>query len=451
MYKIYADDYYLIYDSMLEDYKIGKGVVNLEANKAGSFTFTIYPGHFFYDNFVEQKTIITVYREDEIIFRGRVLNTSSDYWNNKTITCEGELSFFNDSVIRPFSFQYHLSALIATHNAQVDEFKHFKYGEVTVTDGEIIAESSTEYTRTLDIINNNLIAIKGGVLLITHENGDKIPTLNYLSDYSYTSTQTIEFGANLKDFVKTSDASELATIIIPLGAANDDGSRLTIRDVTQGGADFITDEDAISVFGKIVKVVSWDDITDPIELAVKGETYLKESVKKHITIELTAIDLHLLDRSIESFKLYDYIRVKSGPHNFDNVMLCSKQTIDLLKPDNDKITLGYTYSTLTSNTAKIDASVSKIPEIQRSVSRVSTVAEHAKATADNAETELSTVSGDVEAVAGVATENARNIVELTSVVDTNTSDIAFNKRSIENLGYLITSLTERVARLEEGN
>ena len=103
MYKIFADGT-LIYDSTLEDYKIGKGLITLETNKSGSFTFSIYPDHFYYESFVRLKTVITVYKSNRIVFRGRILNDVTDYWNNKVITCEGELGFLQDSIIRRFSF-----------------------------------------------------------------------------------------------------------------------------------------------------------------------------------------------------------------------------------------------------------------------------------------------------------------------------------------------------------
>ena len=57
MYKIFADGT-LIYDSTLEDYKIGKGSITLETNKTGSFVFSVYLDHFYYDKFVKLKTVI---------------------------------------------------------------------------------------------------------------------------------------------------------------------------------------------------------------------------------------------------------------------------------------------------------------------------------------------------------------------------------------------------------
>lgn len=73
MYQIYADDE-LIYDSGSREYKIGKGVGSLEVNKSGSFTFSVYSDHFFYDRFVKLKTVIVVKKSGHILFRGRVFD-----------------------------------------------------------------------------------------------------------------------------------------------------------------------------------------------------------------------------------------------------------------------------------------------------------------------------------------------------------------------------------------
>ena len=161
MYRIFADET-LIYDSTLEDYKIGKGNITKEADKSGSFVFSLYPDHFYYDRFVKLKTVVKVEKSGRIAFRGRVLNDVGDYWNTGTFTCEGELGFLRDSVIRPFDFTGTPEALftrfIEEHNAQVDEFKRFKIGTVTVVDpNNYINRSSAEYPTTLDIMTSALI------------------------------------------------------------------------------------------------------------------------------------------------------------------------------------------------------------------------------------------------------------------------------------------------------
>ena len=470
MYKIFADST-LIYDSTSDDYKIGKGSISLETNKSGSFTFSIYPDHFYYDNFIRLKTVITVYKSGKIVFRGRILNDVTDYWNNKNITCEGELGFLQDSIIRPFSFsgtpEDLFKKFIEEHNSQVDYFKRFKVGTVTVVDpNNYIARSNSAYESTLTNLNGRLIdASLGGYFYITHDdNGtDPIPTIHYLADFTKVSSQKIEFGSNLKNYTKTVKANDIATAIIPLGYEIDDGDdktenpKLTIASVN-GGKDYVYSEEGVALYGWIFKTVSYDDVTVASNLKTKAEKYLASIIQQNITIELNAIDLHLLDRSIESFSVCDYIRVISTPHNFDSILLCNKQTIDLLKPENDTLTLGYTYSTFTETSGKLVSSVQSIVNIQSTVnnlsSRLNVLNQTVTDTEKDAETalenflgveeELGTLSGDLEIVAGVVTENARNIA-------TNANNIAINAKAIADHEKEFETLNETVEGLKKSS
>lgn len=449
MYRIYADDT-LIYDSTIEDYKIGKGSITLETNKSGSFTFSLYPDHFYYDRFVQLKTVITVYKSGKIVFRGRMLNDVTDYWNNKVITCEGELGFFQDSIIRPYAFngtpEDLFKRLVTEHNNQVDTFKRFKIGRVTVVDpNNYIARSNSAYESALTNLNGRLIEDSlGGYFYITHgaDGTDPTPTINYLADFTKVSSQVIEFGSNLKDYTKTVSGEEIGTAIIPLGAEIDDGNsdtdnpKLTITNVNDG-KDYVYNEAAVALRGWIFKTVSWNDVTDAKTLKAKAEEYLKNIVNQNITIELTAIDLNLLDRSIESFNINDYIRVLSSPHNFDATLLCNKLTLDLLKPENDSLVLGYTYSTFTERTNKVNSSISNVLTVQTSVKNIggkivaiNTAAANAEQMANEAlnnyqtiNNELSQVYGGMEAIATAVTDNARNIASNSANIATNSAAI----------------------------
>lgn len=424
MYKIFADGT-LIYDSTLEDYKINKGSGSLETNKSGSFVFSIYPDHFYYDKFVKLKTIITVYKSNEIVFRGRILNDVTDYWNNKVITCEGELGFLQDSIIRPFDFngtpEDLFKRFVAEHNSQVDEFKKFKVGKVTVIDpNNYIARNNTEYDTTIDNLNKRLIeGTLGGYLYVTHgENGtEEIPTLNYLADFTNVSTQLIEFGSNLKNYTKTVKAEDIATVIIPLGAEVTEGVKLTIADVNDG-KDYVLNAEAVAKYGYIIKVITWDDVTIADNLKRKAEEYLEESINQNVSIEVNPIDLHLIDRSIEPFKIGDYIHVRSVPHNLDAVMLCNKQTFDVLNPENDTLTLGYTYSTFTETSSKIPAIQTTVTRINNRIQELNRTVANAEQNVTDAEKELGQVTGDLEIIAGVVTENARNILNNATAIET---------------------------------
>lgn len=358
MYRIYCDDT-LIYDSTLEDFTIAKGQIVKEMNKSGSFTFTIYSNHAYYNLIQKLKSIITVYKGEEQIFRGRVIKEVIGFYKDKTYTCEGELGYLLDSIQRPYSFEGTPAELftqfINNHNAQVDAFKRFKVGVVTVTDpNNYIVRSNEDYENTFDNIQDRLLDSFGGYLFL-YNNTDGERVINWYKESPYISSQSIEFGKNLLNFTRTNRAEEIATAIIPLGADIEDETtgekhRLDIKEVN-GGIDYVFNLDAVDLYGWIFKVEEWDDITLASNLKSKAESYLSDIIKQSITIELSAIDLSLMDKNINAFHLGDKIQIISEPHNLEDYYLLEKQTIDLLKPDNDKITLGYSYTSFTDANA----------------------------------------------------------------------------------------------------
>ena len=396
MYKIYADDA-LIYDSALDDYKIGKGQITKEPDKSGSIVFSLYPDHPYYDRFVRLKTAVTVYKDGRIVFRGRVLNDVTDHWNNKVLTCEGELGFLRDTIVRPgyvngsYDPRAMFVKLIEEHNAAVEEFKQFRIGTINVSEDPITTTLDVkDYVDTLTTITNHLLA--RGHLLITHgeDDTDPRPTIHYLADYTKTSSQAIEFGVNLRNYTKTVSAEDLATAIIPLGAEveyngtappgvtgppDPTGTGLHVNTTvpknplhigswTEDGKDYVYNPEAVALYGWIFKVVTFDGVTDPYELIRLAEERLASIAAQYTTIELTALDLHLLDRSIESYNVCEYIPVSSPPHGLSATLLCNKQTLDLLKPENDTVTLGHTFATFTQTTRKTAASVSRVVALE---------------------------------------------------------------------------------------
>lgn len=413
MYKIYADDV-LIYDSTLDDYKIGKGTITKEAGKSGSFVFSLYPDHPYYGSIVRMRTVVTVYKANRIVFRGRVLNDVTNHWNVKELTCEGELGFLQDSIIRPYSFTGSAAELfaqfVAQHNAQVDEFKRFKVGTVTVVD-DYIARANSGYESALANMTSRLLEdTTAGHFYITHgdDGQDPIPTLHYLADYTAAATQSIEFGVNLKNYTKTVKAEDIATAIIPLGATVDDGNsdtedpKLTIAKVNDG-KDYIYSAEGVALYGWIMKVVEWSDVTEAANLLAKAKAYLSTVVNQAVTIELNAIDLHLLDRSIESFNVCEYVQVVSAPHGFAATMLCNKQTLDLLKPENDTVTLGHTYATFTEKNTKVLNNVTRLASLQSSAIKLTnTLNALAGATGQNSEA-IAEIIARLDAIEGGGT------------------------------------------------
>jgi hypothetical protein len=163
----------------------------------------------------------------------------------------------------------------------------------------------------------------------------------------------IEFGENLLDFSR-SQSADLATVIIPYGAKNEEtGERVTITGINDG-LDFIQDDAAVALRGVIAKAVYWDDVTQPENLLRKAQQYLASSKMLITSLELTALDLSVLDKSIDTFQVGDTIRVRSKPHGVDDDFQLRERTYDLLEPANDTVVLGKDQATLTGADAAGD-------------------------------------------------------------------------------------------------
>ena len=84
MYKMKADGV-VFYDPSSDDMtlQVLSPKAKYELNKAGSLTFTMLPGNVAYNSLHKLKTVVTLEQDGEIIFRGRVLETTSDLYNQK--------------------------------------------------------------------------------------------------------------------------------------------------------------------------------------------------------------------------------------------------------------------------------------------------------------------------------------------------------------------------------
>lgn len=347
MFRIYSDGNLLHHDN-LESLKVFDPSVELELNKTGSLVFTVYPDHPRLPFVKRMKSIIQVWQDDFLLFRGRGLDEEVGWHNEKTFSCEGELAFLIDSIQRPYDFTGSipdfLGMLLSIHNAQVDPEKQFMLGNVTVTDpNDYIVRSDIDYTTTWDVINKKLIDLLGGFLQVRHEDG--VNYLDYLIESTLLAPRKITFGKNLLDLKRSRKGEDIATVIIPLGAkvkdeeGKDTDKRLTIESVN-GGVDFVQDSDAIALFGTIVKTVIFDDVTEPENLKTKGLAHLSDSVKQWETIELTAADLATVNKDITSFHLGTQVQVESEPHGLNQRLVVTKLSLKLFDPGASKMTLG---------------------------------------------------------------------------------------------------------------
>lgn len=363
--------------------------LSLETNKIGSLSFTIYPEHPSYDDLVKMQSIITVHQDDEILFRGRIFSDKADFRKAKKVEVEGLLGYFNDSTVRPYSYKGsvtgYLAVLINQHNAQQPKHKQFKRGIVTVTDpNDYIVRASSEYPQTWDEITNKLIKLLGGYIVIRYEKDGNY--IDYLEDFTSVSPQKIEYAVNLLDLDNEVKADNLATCIIPLGASTQDDegndTRVTIRSVNDG-SDFVYDPVAEAIYGRITKVVTWDDVTLPQNLLTKARAYLKTAILLEATLNIKAVDLHLSDDQIQAFRIGQYIPIYSIPHGINENMLLNSFSLDLSNPASFSFSLGRTKTSFVDTQFTSNKSSEKAIQVSEKMSGVAQDITEIKQTVNN--------------------------------------------------------------------
>lgn len=348
--RVYADGV-LAYDSMLEDYDL----VGLKAthgiNVGGTAEIVMPRDHPAYNYFVGHRTIVTIYRDNELRFRGRALYSADTFYGQRTVTCEGELCLLRDGINRPYSYQSTpakiFRALIRKYNEQVESWKQFTIGTVTVTDpNDYISLESESAETILDTLNKLLDRCGGYIVFTSLADGSRV--IHWLASLDRRSGQSIEFGENLLDFSSTgANTTTLATGLVPYGARNEETKKRVTIESVNGGKDYIIAEDAKAVRGTIMATATWDDVTEPANLLKKARAYLEEKKVFITSMELTALDLSYMDKEIDSFAVGDMIRVASAPHGVDEDFQLTQLTEDLLNPANSRITLGKDVHSLT--------------------------------------------------------------------------------------------------------
>lgn len=343
-YKLYVDGgLFFANDWNEKEYRLVSPKIKLELNKAGSVEFTILPTHPFYNAFSQMKSIVTAYRDDRLIFDGRVLSDDTDNYKQRRVYCEGALAYLVDSVLPPCkgtrTAEEHYRLIVNAHNEQVEPEKRFSPGIVSIdqkNESQIFGEDS--YRENFSSIETDLLDAYGGYLRIRYDGSTRY--LDYIKSYDSANSQKIRFGSNLLDLTNKCSGEDLFTVLLPIGK-----DKLTIEGAgpsskyTHNGK-YLENPEAIAQYGRIVKLIDFGNVEDPNTLLNKAEKYMSDNYKG-IPPELTikAFDLHTFYPTIEPFNLGDDIVIESEPHGISRTLMCTAVELDLTSPDKDLYTL----------------------------------------------------------------------------------------------------------------
>lgn len=336
MFSIYLDDK-ILYSSDLyaeADTAIIQPSCSVEIGKAGSLSFTLLPNHYLYNEVKSLTSVVRAFYMREEIFTGRVLQVSKDVHRHKSVQCEGNLTFFLDSIFPPLEEKMTVRDFfimcVAAHNEQVEPAKQFSVGIVNAKkadNNEVFSISG--FADTKSTMDDSIINAFGGYFR-TRVSGDRT-YVDYLKDYGVESNQILEFGENIIDYMQEEDANDIFTVLLPIGdivqieggGAND--RKITTIAPVNNGSTMINLSAGMSKYGRIVRTESFSGVTDPAELMEKAQQYIEDNYKDPpMTLTIGAVDLKLFDWSLDMFQVGAKYRVVSRPHNIDRFLTCTQ-------------------------------------------------------------------------------------------------------------------------------
>ena len=360
MYTVYLDNNLLFYpgdpDKIILNSKLDQAL-----NECGTFDFDIPYDHPLYNSFELRKSMITVYKDDVEVFNGEVRELTPNMDFTKHVYAVGELAFLFDSIQPQAKYQNAtplslFTAMLNQHNAQVEARKKFTLGMVTVTDPNNSLYRFTNYEDTLTAMREKMCDKLNGFLRIRKVNGTRYLDLVRLQDYGNVCEQEIEFGENLLDYSCDENAQNIATAVLPLGARQETSvvegldAYLTIKNATStpahsvhpSGSDYIYNSAAVGRFGYVKVVKHWDNITLPNNLIAAADNWLTDAQYATMTLEVTAFDESLINASVESYEIGDYITANAEPFGMHTQFPVQKKTTYLTEPEKNNVVLGST-------------------------------------------------------------------------------------------------------------
>lgn len=385
--------------------KLYSGKVVKGINTIDSFTFSMLPSNAGFNLINEFTTLVTVYNTNKkrYDFIGRAIypetTMSESGLITKEVTCESVFGYLCDSRqnyvnTQNWTVKGLLQHLLDCHNSQVEEYKHFKIGEVTATDPNDNLYLGIQRENTWDAINEKLIKQIGGELRYRVE--DDGIYIDYKEKLGETRITPIALSVNMKAITREKDPTAYVTRLIPLGAklSDDSEERLDITSVNNG-LNYIDDETAISVYGIHVGFVEFDDVTVPRTLLNKGKAWMMENNKVQIKYSITALDLSLIGLAIDDLDVCDSHPIKNALLGIDDVARIIKKTIDVCEEVKSTIEMGDNFKTLS------DIQREQAEQAAQNIQKIEQITNNLQNQVSNTNNSVNDLKNQIEGIDGI--------------------------------------------------
>lgn len=379
----------IIHSPKLNELKLDEGSIQKAINKIDSFDFSFNPYNPGYGKIKPILTLLNVFntKTNKYEFEGRVLTPSDEMSTSeefsRSFICEGELGYLHDAPQQHVEYRGNVYNLLKIqldcYNSQVEPYKRFYIGNVTVEDpNDFVYLYLSDEKSTFDSIQDTLINRYGGELQIRKVNG--VRYLDYLERIGYDSPVEIRLAKNLLSISRKVDPTSVVSRLKPLGAriASEDESatdasqaRITI-DSVNNGLPYIDRQDLIDEFGIRGGTQVFDDVNSATLVKSKGLDWLNK--QKTILSQYTvgALDLSKIGLDIEGFDVGNTHQTINPVMTINERLRIIGKTIDINAPEEDKLTIGDKFKTANEYQSDLNKSNQKVVELQELVENQST-------------------------------------------------------------------------------
>ena len=422
MYRVLFDDA-VLHDPRFDGEQLTACTIDAEDNAFPTLSMTVPPDHPLHDRLIAMSPLheVTVEHDGAEVFRGRLLKLPEDMSGTITVGAEGQLAYLRDTKVAPYgtyadtsttpawttlapaTAREYVEWLIARHNSK-DGSKAFRLGACPLGMDPIV-RSSTQMPTTWQELTDKVLTPFALHARARYEGGTR--WLDLLSDdMCHDSGQVVTPSTNLIDMSTTEDWSDVVTAIHATGTADTavtDSTAPTLDSVADGpvsGHDgvslvggYVVSESGLMAHGWIEDWRTYGGTTVPALL----DEAAADVAKAHevlASIDVSAVDLSLVDGSVPRLALLDYVRVTCPARDIDQSMLCTKESVDVCDPSQSRWTLGALLPTLSRGLrdaqAKVrrqtEQTVTDVASISQTAKDAATVAAKAQATAKDAAT-----------------------------------------------------------------
>lgn len=341
-YTGYIDGTLLFGEVGNQQYNLLSGQISTELNAADQFNFTLSSDNPMLGSIAPRKSIVDVYNNGNLIFRGTVDGVTKNFDGSRSYTAVGVLALLKDVLIKPMesvTVSAALTAMLAKHNSAVGNTAcKIVLGTVEPTGTVTIGDADKDWMLSAGDALIALLAAKGGYIRLRYT-----PDTVYL-DYLNTHTRNDSQRIDLSNLIDISEQINTDSIVSRVYARGKDG--ITISSVNSG-SDYLVNEAVERKYGCVERTYISDEIETPAALKSAAQAYLTRYAAEKNVISLTAVDLSLIDRAVAAFEVGQIVRVVSVPHGIDAEMVIHAVLSDLVQPSNSRVTLGGAQSTLT--------------------------------------------------------------------------------------------------------